>query len=86
MGMWEAFMFICGYVKKDKYGSAIKDELFEKEQVQRVVAADIANRHFPNKTVNYWDNFGAHKVMLYFTDGTKTEIVGEEAKAILEAE
>jgi len=97
MGMWEAFMFICGYVKRDRLDAMSQPAGLCKTKAEHqaatiqlarnMAAFEVAQRHFPNKFYSRWAlSKGVGGVILYFSDNMTAEIVGDEAKAILEAD
>ena len=82
MGMWESFMYRCGYVRRVREEVTVK----QVDSPGLIKARETAKRHFPSQSFAGWASEG-DKVILYFVgSNNKAEIVGEEAKAILEAE
>ena len=90
MGMWESFMYRCGYVRRSKCEVIVKTDEDVKQDIKREArwlhGVKAAGTHFPEKILSTIETFKpVGTVRLCFTDGTKGELTGSDAKAILEA-
>ena len=90
MGIWESFLYMCGYIRKDRIGEEpaglcrTDEELSVAAKMieQDLMALEAAERHFPNKQYSHWAR-SVRGVYIHYTDGVKVDLVAEDADGYL---